>query len=34
MQHFTFQQDDCGPFWMTERMREEKKEDKVMEVAK
>ena len=33
-QHFTFQENDNGPFWMTERMRSEKKEDKVVEGAK
>ncbi len=34
LQHFTFQQDDCDPFWMTERMKAEKKEDKVIKKAK
>jgi len=33
-QHFTFQENDNGPFGMTERMRSEKKEDKVVEGAK
>ncbi len=33
-QHFNFQDDDTGPFWMTERMRAEKKEDRVIEGAK
>jgi hypothetical protein len=33
-QLFTFQENDSGSFWMTERMRSEKKEDKVVEGAK
>jgi len=33
-QHFTFQRNDSGPFRMMERMRSEKKEDKVVEGAK
>jgi hypothetical protein len=34
VQHFTFQENECGPFGMTERMRSEQKEDKVVEGAK
>jgi hypothetical protein len=34
VQHFTIQEDDCGPFLMMERMRAERKEDKVIEGVK
>jgi len=33
-QQFTFQENDSGPFWMTERMRSEKKKIKMLRSKK